>query len=99
MVDKVQKRMKQIFANELQLGITEQWAMALYKAIEDEVHKAVADGVLEHHPDIDFEFVNRPEFVNLVKRVVTSLRERPVSENMVSTFVYLFREWYNHGRD
>ncbi len=81
-------------------GITYRWAMTVFEAIEDKVHEGVANGMFEcYHPDIDFEFVNRPEFVNLVRETIQKLKKKKVSEQMINVFVHLFREWYNHERD
>ena len=47
------------------------------------------------HQDIDLEYVNKPEFVGLVREKIRALRERKVSEEMINVFVLVFREWYN----
>ena len=91
----MQKGMEKVFSDELKRGITYNWAKSVFNALEDKIHEMVANGILEHHPDIDFEFVNRPEFVGLVMETIQNLRKRKVSEKMISVFVYLFREWYN----
>jgi hypothetical protein len=100
LLKKMQKDISKIFSNEITEGITYEWAMTVFNAIEDKVHEGVANGIfLGYHPDIDFEFANRPEFVDLVRESILSLRKRKVSEQMINVFVYLFREWYNHERD
>lgn len=75
------------------------WSTAVFDAIEDRVHEAVADGVLDHHPDVDFEFVNRPEFVDLAKEKIKELRGKDTLEPIINAFVHMFREWFNHERD
>ncbi|MBU0614682.1 MAG: hypothetical protein KJ601_01175 [Nanoarchaeota archaeon] len=96
---KMQEGMKKIFSDEIS-GITYEWAMTVFKGIKDKVHEGVANGMFDsYHPDIDFEFANRPEFVDLVRESIQKLRKRKVSEQMINVFVHLFREWYNHERD
>jgi hypothetical protein len=96
----IQKRMKAIFSNEIQEKVTYDWATGVFNAIEDKVHEAVAKGIFPgYHSDIDFEYANRPEFVDLVKEVIAGIRKRPVSDRMITIFVHAFREWYNHERD
>ena len=48
-----------------------------------------------HHYDIDFEYVNKPEFIDLVREKIKALRQKRVSEEMINVFVVIFREWYN----
>ncbi|MGV8162121.1 MAG: hypothetical protein ACP5N2_02165 [Candidatus Nanoarchaeia archaeon] len=100
LLKKMQKGVSKIFSDEITEGITYEWAMTVFDAIEDKVHEGVANGAfIGYHPDIDFEFVNRAEFVDLVRESILNLRKRKVSEQMIAVFVYLFREWYNHERD
>ena len=77
-------------------GITDKWVMAVFNGIEDKVHEMVSNSVLDYHSDVDFEFVNRPEFVDYVKETIRNLRTRNVSEQMINVFVHLFREKYNN---
>ncbi len=96
LLKKMQKGIPKIFSNELTEGITYEWAMAVFNAIEDKVHEGVANGMFEgYHPNIDFQFANRPEFVDLVRESIQKIRKRKVSEQMITVFVRLFREWYN----
>lgn len=100
LLKRMQKGVSKIFSNEIDEGITYEWAIMIFNAIEDKVHEGVANGMFPgYHSDIDFEFVNRPEFVDLVRQSIQSLRKRKVSEQMIAVFVHLFREWYNHERD
>ena len=99
LLKKMQKGISKIFSNEITEGITFEWTMAVFNAIEDKVHEGVANEMFEgYHPYIDFEFVNRPEFVALVMETIPILMKRKVSEQMITVFVHLFREWYNHER-
>jgi len=100
LLKRMQKGITKIFSNEIIEGITYEWAMTVFNAIEDKVHEGVAKGIFPgYHPDIDFEFANRPEFIDLVREIIQNLKKRKVSEQMVNVFVHLFREWYNHERD
>jgi hypothetical protein len=100
LLKKMQKDISRIFSNEITEGITYEWAMAVFNAIEDKVHEGVANGVFQcWHYNIDFEYVNRPEFVKLARETIRGLKKRRVSEQMINVFVHLFREWYNHERD
>lgn len=99
LLKKMQKGVSKIFSQEITKGITYEWAMTVFIAIEDKVHEEVANGFNCYHPDIDFEFVNRPEFVDLVRETIQNLKKGKVSEQMITVFVHLFREWYNHERD
>lgn len=96
LLKKIQKGVSQIFSGEITEGITYEWAMTVFEAIEDKVHEGVANGILDYHPDVDFEFVNRPAFVDLVIESIQKLKKRKVSKQMINVFVHLFREWYNH---
>lgn len=72
------------------------WIVSVFEAIEDKVYEAVAKGIIEgYHSDIDFEFVNRKEFVELVREKAMIIGNKRVSEEKIKVFVYLFREWYN----
>lgn len=99
LLQKMQKGISKIFLNEIKEGVTYEWTMTVFNAIEDKVHEGVANGMFPgYHPDIDFEFANRSEFVELVMETIQGLRKRKVSEQMINAFVHLFREWYNHER-
>jgi len=101
---KLLKRMQKglainLFSNELAEGVTYSWARAVFNQIEGKVSEVIANAIFPgFHEDIDFEYVNRPEFIDLVRQTIQSIRKRPVSEQMINVFVSLFREWYNHGR-
>ncbi len=99
LLKKMGKEMNKIFSGETTNGITLQWVQVVFDAIEDKALEAVDAGRLEYHYDMNFEFVNRPEFVNLVRESRQKLSGRRVSEQMVTVFTHLFRKWYNHERD
>ena len=51
-------------------GLMDRWVMDVFNAIEDAVYESVAAGTLNHHPHVDLEFVNRPEFVDLAAKII-----------------------------
>lgn len=104
------KRIKKLFTSDVPIkGITSDWAAAVYDSIEDKIREISADMAFPgaHHVYIDFEFVNRPEFVDLVRETIQRLRpeevrgtiqrvrQKGVSEETINAFVSLFRTWYN----
>jgi len=91
------QRMDKAFSGEITRGVTDDWVRAVEDAIENKVHEAVASEKLTYHNDVLFEFVNRPEFIELVRETIRELRRRDVSDQMINVFVHLFRDWYNHG--
>src|SRR3989344_3308756 len=89
LIEKMENGVARIFSNEISEGITVQWATTVFAAIENKVHEGVANGMFPgYHSDIDFEFTNRPEFVVLAREVISAIRQRPVSEEMITTFVH-----------
>lgn len=96
LLQRMRDGISKIFSNEITEGITYEWAMGVFNAIEDKVHELVANDFLDQHPDMDFEFANRAIFVDLVKEIIQDIRPRKVSEQMINVFVHLFREWYNN---
>ncbi len=99
LLKKMQKGMSKIFANELTKGITSEWAITLLNILDDKIHDGMVNSMFESYDYMDFEFVNRREFVDIVREVIQEIRKRKVSEEMINVFVHLFREWYNHERD
>jgi len=104
------KRMKKLFISDVQItGITSDWAAAVYDAVENRILEITAEMTVPgiDNPDIDFEFVNRPEFIDLVRETIQRLRpeeargtikrvrQKGVSEETINAFVSLFRAWYN----
>lgn len=96
---KMQKGVAEIFSGEITQGVTYEWATAVFESIEDKFRELEAQKILVLHPNADFELVNRKEFVTLVREIIQDLKGRRVSEQMITVFVQLFREWYNYGRD
>ncbi|QQG38441.1 MAG: hypothetical protein HYS32_02425 [Candidatus Woesearchaeota archaeon] len=100
LLKKIQTGIDKIYPKEINEGTIYNWATTVFKAIGDKIHEGVAAGIFPgYHPNIHFEFVNRPEFVDLVRESIQGLRKRKVSEQMITVFVHLFREWYNYERD
>lgn len=101
LLKKIQNGVSEIFSNEITEGITYTWATAVFNAVQDIVmdHETLIAKGYDPHSDIDFEFVNGPDFASLVKECIPKLNGHNVSEQMIDVFVHLFREWYNHERD
>ncbi|GEM_PF-2167190 len=81
LLKKMQTGIAKIFTNEITEGITQTWAMTVFDAIEENVHAAVEGNIITgkeifsgYHPDMDFEYVNRPEFVQLVRETIYTLK-------------------------
>ncbi|MDP2750099.1 MAG: hypothetical protein Q8O89_04675 [Nanoarchaeota archaeon] len=72
------------------------WTTLVFNSVEDKVHEAVAKGIIEgYHPDIDFQYVNNPNFIGLVREKAREAGNKRVSEQKINVFVHVFREWYN----
>jgi len=93
---KLLKTMQEDMKNE---GTTYQWVISVFKSIENKFRELEVQGILELHPDVHFELVNRPEFVDLVRETIQRIKAENVSEQMINVFVHIFREWYNHEID
>lgn len=104
------KRMKKLFVSDVPIeGITSDWAKAVYDAVGVKARESIAGTLFPGagHIYSDFEFVNRPEFVDLVRETIQRLRpeevrgtlqrvrQKGVSEETINAFVSLFRAWYN----
>lgn len=102
LLQKMQKRLQKVFSNELKKGLTYEWTITVFNKVQDIL---LDDSALEAmgsgpHATVDFEFVNRPEFVDLVRETIQKLKKRRnVSEQMINVFVHAFREWYNYERE
>lgn len=77
------------------------WVISVFNGIQDEVYRELYDGVLLGlHPDANVQFVNRPQFVRLAKEKFYELPQHEIVEEpfreLLTAFVYLFRQWYNH---
>lgn len=102
---KMKKEMEDVFSGKVTKGLLYDLAGRVNSAIEYKVHnniknapKVKPDGLWAYHPFIDLEYVNSDEFLVLVKQII-KLQGIILTEEMFNVFVYLFREWYNHGRD
>ncbi|MCM2326129.1 MAG: hypothetical protein NDI94_06715 [Candidatus Woesearchaeota archaeon] len=91
----MQSNFDKVISEELTEGKMFEWVSYVFNAIEDKIRELVAQDLLDQHPERDFEFVNRPEFIDLVKSSSVQLIGRNVSEQRINAFVHLFREWYN----
>jgi hypothetical protein len=91
----MQSDFEKVISEDLTEGKMFEWVSFVFNAIEDKIHELVAQDLLDQHPERDFEFVNRPEFIDLVKASSVQLIGRNVSEQRINAFVHLFREWYN----
>lgn len=98
---KMQKEFQGIFSGNTVKGITYEWVGTVFDSVQNIVmdHEAIMAKGFDPHVDVDFEFVNLPGFVDLVKKSAQGLRKREFSEQMINVFVNVFREWYNHERD
>jgi len=76
-------------------GITDKWINAVEAAIRDKVHEMIAEDILNQHCDADFEFINRPEFVEFAREEIKKLKNRDISEQIINAFVHAFRDYYN----
>lgn len=73
----------------------EKWVISVFNGVEIKVHLSVMEEVLDYHPDVHFQFVNRPEFVEFVRDINRKVLKQNASEEEIKVFVRLFREWYN----
>lgn len=95
---KEKKMVQKMRGNNPTGGITDQWVMGVFNALEENIHEAVLTDNLEDHTLRDFEFVNRSLFVELARKVIEELRGRKVSSELLNSFVHMFREKYNDER-
>jgi hypothetical protein len=100
LLKKLHKGALKVFAEEKSDGIFYEWAMEVLNGIEDQIHEAVVKQILPgHNKDIDFEYVNRPEFVDYSREVLQRLSKRKVPEERVNVLVHLFREWFCYDKE
>ena len=102
---KMKAGMEKVYATEEEKqkneGITVELISAILEEMPNKIRELEVQGFfVGHHKDIDFEFVNKPEFVDFVKEAVLAIRKRDItkkqmSEEMINVFVYYFREWFN----
>ena len=97
LLEKMQETFNKVASGEIKSGILHKWAVTVLVGIEDKVHEAVVTGMFRgYQPDSDFEYVNRPEFIDLVKESMPQQELVRNSKQRINVFVHLFREWYNH---
>ncbi len=101
MLKKMQNQISGIFSGEINEGMVYEWAIEVYNQVQDivENHEVIMEKGYYPGANVDFEFVNRSEFVDIVKETIKNIRRKEVSDKMINAFVPLFREWYNHCRD
>ena len=102
----MQARMNAIFYGTSDVpnrGMLFTWIDGVCNAIKVRVSRAIDNGELNPDWGADFIYVNRPEFVDMVREAIMSFREENkvgkvqrivVSDKLVNTFVQVFREWY-----
>jgi hypothetical protein len=97
---KVSDGMRKVYSTDekeqIDEGMTAAWAGEILDGLGDKIRELEAEGFLEgHNPHIDFEFVNKPEFINFVREKYVKLSRSKVAEDMIKVFVFIFREWFN----
>ena len=98
-MDAAEKRLVALFAKDMPMdGITDRWVMAVFKGMKDKIYEMMSQGEITDHPNCDFEFVNRAEFVSFAREKIFELKKRAVPESFVNAFVHSFREKYNTER-
>jgi len=92
LIKRMQRGVSKIFSQEISEGITYEWAMTVFNAVQDIVmdHEAILARGLDPHPNIDFEFVNRPGFVDLARSSVVPLRLKRDRERHPDDSVFSF---------
>jgi hypothetical protein len=78
-------------------GIIIKWVNTVEKQVEDIIrdHEVLLKAGYNPHPDIHFEFVNNPDFVELARKTGQKIKGN-ISQQELNAFVHLFREWFNH---
>jgi len=105
--DIFKKRLDKIFSGEISSGLTTLWISEVLHAFEGKVNEFVRNTpCVESHTELDFEFVNSEKFIELVKECSLkikdedgNLRNKEVSNRLVSVFVNEFRKWFNFSRN
>ena len=67
---------------------------AIFAAIEDHIGELVASDQDLYHFNIYFDVVNRPDFIDIVRKKNME-HGSPLQEDELSAFVLIFRNWYN----
>lgn len=101
-IDRLYQKQKRVFtlskvlSEKLQSGLTYDLAMAIFTETQARIQQLVSAGDLESHKDVDFEFVNSPAFIEIVREKMRAIRGRMPSEQLIDSFVHIFREWYTY---
>ncbi len=93
--EKMERGMRGVFTSQKEDGITCEWAREVLGSLDDKISEAVADGRLSGDRFSDFEFVNSDAFIPFVREIAFKVRQKGVSEQMITVFVKLFREWFH----
>ena len=93
--EKMQRGLRGVFTAEKDNGIACEWARTLLGSLDDKINEAVADGSLNGHRFSDFEFVNSDAFIPFAREIAFKVRPKGVSDQMITIFVKLFREWFH----
>lgn len=93
--EKMQRGMRGVFTSQKEDGITCEWAREMLGSLDDKIAEAVADGHLYGDRFSDFAFVNSDAFIPFVREIAFKVRPKGVSEQMITVFVKLFREWFH----
>ncbi|MBI2135700.1 hypothetical protein HYU06_01365 [Candidatus Woesearchaeota archaeon] len=103
---KMSVEMGSVLSGKLNRGVLYNLTGGVFNAIKYKVHNAIGnapkikpESIYAYHDSVDFEYVNRSEFVTLVRQIIKIQKITDVmSEQSIKVFVHLFREWYNHER-
>lgn len=67
---------------------------AVKAAVEDHIHDLVESGAELQHLHIDFDVVNRPDFIDVVRQK-NAEHGNMLTEEQLQVFLLIFRNWYN----
>ena len=85
-----------IFGGGITEGVTYEWAMKTLEMTKNAISEAHASESIDSHPDYGYEFVNRPEFLEVVKTALLEVRGRGASQKLILVFTNHFRSWFNY---
>ncbi len=99
LLKRMQKTFSKVFAEQITDGLIYKWAMTVFNEVQYVVedHEAILASGDYPHENVDFQLVNGPKFLVLVRRTIQNLKIK-VTEQMVAVFIHSFREWYNYER-
>lgn len=96
LLKKMKRDMAKIFSKKTNKGTLYIWARTVFDMMDDRIREHIADGSLDPHDFVDFEYVNSQRFVELSREIISQLNKDMASDQIVNVFVHLFREWFNH---